>query len=109
MSNRAIITGLGIAAAVVVGTTATATEAAAAVPSGKYTMVDGTRSGPVTLRGNTLDIPGLGNVPFHQTPQGGYASVGVVTYVFDKHGNAYSGPIKLGPLTIGTTKLVPRR
>lgn len=88
--------------------TLAAPQASANVPSGKYTMIDGARSGPVTLRGNTLTIPGLGNVPFHQTPQGGYASVGAVSYVFDKHGNSYSGPIRFGPFTLGTTKLIPR-
>ncbi|ATD71723.1 hypothetical protein [Gordonia sp. 1D] len=108
--KRHITTGVitaGIAAAAIGGTVAAAPEAAAGVPGGTYTMYDNTGSAKVTLYRNTLYAPNA-RFAFHQTRNGGYIDVGATRYLLTRHGNTYSGPIMLGPLTIGSTKLVPR-
>jgi hypothetical protein len=108
--KRRITTGAmtaATAAAAIGGTVAAAPEAAANVPGGTYTMYDNAGSAKVTLYRNTL-YTSAGKFPFHQTRNGGYADVGVTRYIFDRHGRSYSGPIVLGPITVGQTKLVPR-
>lgn len=112
--KRRITTGAitaAIAAAAIGGTVAAAPEAAAGVPGGRYTMWDNTGQAPAVIRGGTLAIynpRGVLRYRIHQTRSGGYIDVGVTRYVFNRHGRSYSGPIVLGPFTIGQTKLVPR-
>ncbi|MEP9391124.1 hypothetical protein ABLE94_02545 [Gordonia sp. VNK1] len=106
------LTAAAITAAAVGGTVAAAPEANANVPSGRYTMWDNGKSAPATIRGGVIAIHNPGGTlrySVHSTRSGGYADIGASRYVFNRHGRSYSGPIMLGPLTIGQTKLVPRR
>ena len=112
--TRCIATGAitaAIAAAAIGGTIAAAPEAAANVPAGTYTMYDNSGSAPAVIRGGVLAIRNPGGTlryRIHPTPRGGYVDIGITRYLFTRHGNTYSGPIVLGPLTVGQTKLVPR-
>ena len=74
-------------------------------------MYDNTGRAPATIRSGVLVIYNPGGTlryRIHQTPRGGYVDIGITRYIFTRHGNTYSGPIVLGPLTVGQTKLVPR-
>ena len=113
--SRRVIAGALVGGGILSAGLATlaAAPASADVPDGKYHMTDSLSAGSndganVTLHdGNKLRIPTLGDVPFHQTKDGGYASVGAVSYIFTKKGDTYSGPIRFGPLTVGTSTLTP--
>lgn len=102
------LTALGTAAL-------TATPAQADVPKGTYAFTTtslGSTTSRVVVLGNKIVIPtvfGVQSLPLHKTKHGAYADSNQSRYTFtSRGGKLYTGKVMLGPIQIGTTRLIKR-